>query len=349
MKKILAFLLVLVLSFSILTACAPKDAPGDQAAEEPGKLPTAGMGTITKLGLGHVISIEKSRDKTEDKSAKAQADITIMAVGFDMDGKVVSAELDVAEASVEFDENMAVVTDTAGEFKTKKELGVDYGLIKASVIGKEWFEQAQALEEWMVGKTVDEITGMKIEDGKTAEEDLVSSVTVGVEVYLEALKQAWEEAIDVENAVTVGLGVKTSIASSKPAEADKGALAQVNTVIAATAFDADEKVAGTVIDTAEVKIKYDLEGKVETDKTAEIKTKNELGDDYGLSKVSSIEKNWYEQARALGDWMVGKTVDEITSLKLEDGKATDEDLVSSVTIGIADYLHVVEKSAQTAK
>lgn len=349
MKKILAFLLVLALSFSILTACAPKDAPADQGAEDQAKLPTAGIGPITKLGLGHVISIEKSRDKSEDKAAKAQADITIMAVGFDKDGKVVSAELDVAQAEVEFDEDMSIITDTAWEFKTKKEIGVDYGLVKASAIGKEWFEQAQALEEWMVGKTVDEITGMKIEDGKTTEEDLISSVTVGVEVYLEALKQAWEEAIDVENAVTVGLGVKTSIDGSKAAEADKGALAQIDTVIAATAFDAEEKVAGTVIDAAEVKIKYDLEGKVETDKTAEIKTKNELGDDYGLSKVSSIEKNWFEQVRELGDWMVGKTIDEITSLKLEDGKANDEDLVSSVTIGIADYLYVVEKSAQTAK
>ena len=272
-----------------------------------------------------------------------------MAVGFDMDGKVVSAELDVAQTPVEFGEDMALTTDTASEFKTKKELGADYGMVKASAIGKEWFEQAQALEAWMVGKTVEEITGMKIEDGKTTEEDLISSVTVGVETYLAALEQAWAEAIDVTGAETVGLGVKTSIAKSKSAEADKGASAQVDTMMAATAFDADNKVAGTVIDTAQVKINYDVDGKVETDKTAELKTKNELGVDYGMVKASAIGKEWFEQARALGDWMVGKTVDEITSLELEDGVATDEDLVSSVTIGIADYLYIVEKSAQSAK
>lgn len=361
MKKILALLLVFVLSFSVLAGCAPTETPVEEPteepmeepveepSEEPTEEPSAEMGTITKLGLGHIISIEKSTDKADDKTAKAQADVTIMAVGFDMDGKVVSAELDVAQTAIEFDENMALATDTAGEFKTKKELGEDYGMVKASAIGKEWFEQAQALEEWMVGKTVDEITGMEIVDGASAEEDLVSSVTIGVETYLAALEQAWEEAIEVDGAETVGLGVKTSIAKSKSAEADKGALAQVDTIIAATAFDADNKVAGTVIDTAQVKINYDVEGKVETDKTMELKTKNELGADYGMAKASEIGKEWFEQARALGDWMVGKTVEEITSIELEDGVAIDEDLVSSVTIGVADYLYVVEESAQTAK
>ena len=340
MKKILLLLLVLALSMSLLAGCA-------QSAEEP--VEGAEEGAIAKVGLGHVISIAKSTDAEADKTAQAQADVTVMAVGFDAEGKIVSAELDVAQTPVEFDENMVLTTDAGGEFKTKKELGSDYGMVKASTIGKEWFEQAQALEEWMVGKTVDEITGMKIEDGKTAEEDLVSSVTVGVEDYLAALEQAWEEAIDVSGAETVGLGVKTSIEKSKSAEADKAAVAQVDTMIAATAFDADGKVAGTVIDTAQVVIKYDLEGKVETDKTGEFKTKNELGTDYGMIKASGIGKEWFEQARALGDWMVGKTVDEITSLELEDGKATDEDLVSSVTIGLTDYLYIIEESSKTAK
>lgn len=357
MKKILSLFLILILSFTLLTACAPKEepveapveTPAEEPAEEPVEEPSEQAGEITKLGLGHVISIAKSTDKEDGKNAKAQADVTIMAVGFDADGKVVSAELDVAQTPIEFGEDMALVTDTGSEFKTKKELGPDYGMVKASAIGKEWFEQAQALEEWMVGKTVDEITGMKLEDGKTTEEDLVSSVSVGVDLYLAALEQAWEEAIDVSGAETVGLGVKTSIAKSKSAEADKGALAQVDTMIAATAFDKDGKVAGTVIDTAQVKINYDLDGKVETDKEGELKTKNELGMDYGMNKASGIGKEWFEQARALGDWMVGKTVDEITSLELEDGKATDEDLTSSVTIGIADYLEIVEKSSKTAK
>jgi hypothetical protein len=244
---------------------------------------------------------------------------------------------------------MAVSTDMEGEFKTKKELGDEYGMVKASGIGKEWFEQAQALEAWMVGKTVEEITGMALEDGVPAEEDLVSSVTIGVDAYLAALEQAWAEAIDTEGGETVGLGVKISIAKSKDATEDAGAMAQVDNTLAATAFDAEGKVTGAVIDVAQVKIQYDLEGKVETDKEAELKTKNELGEDYGMLKASEIGKEWYEQAAALADWMVGKTVDEIAGMSMEDGKTTEEDLVSSVTVGVEDYIYVVEEAYEVAK
>jgi hypothetical protein len=67
-------------------------------------------------------------------------------------------------------------------------------MLKASEIGKEWYEQAAALADWMVGKTVDEIAGMSMEDGKTTEEDLVSSVTVGVEDYIYVVEEAYEVA-----------------------------------------------------------------------------------------------------------------------------------------------------------
>src|SRR5690554_897003 len=360
MKKLLSLLLVLVLSMSLLAGCTqpaeePAEAPAETPAETPEETPEepaeepAEAGAIAKVGLGHVISIAKSTDAEADKTAQAQSDVTVIAVGFDAEGKVVSAELDVAQTRVAFDENMAVSTDREGEFKTKKELGEDYGMAKASGIGKEWFEQAQAFEAWMIGKTVEEITGMALEDGVPAEEDLVSSVTVGVEAYLEALEQAWAEAIETEGGETVGLGIKISIAKSKDATADAGAMAQVDNVLAATAFDAEGKVTGAVIDTAQVKIQYDLEGKVETDKEAELKTKNELKEEYGMVKASGIEKEWYEQAAALADWMVGQTVEEIAGMSIEDGKTTEEDLVSLVTVSVGDYIYVVEEAFEIAK
>ena len=356
MKKSLALLLVLVMSIGLFAGCSQSaeglTQPEEQAeapAETPEEVAEVQEGEIAKLGLGHVISIAKSTDSQEDKAAQAQVDVTIMAVGFDSEGRVVSAELDVAQTRVAFDEEMAVVTDKEGEFLTKKELGPDYGMVRASGIEKEWFEQAEALEAWMVGKTVEEITSMGIEDGKTTEEDLVSSVTVGVADYLAALEQAWNEAVETEGGETVGLGVKTSIAKSKDATEDAGAMAQVDTVISAAAFDSEGKVTGAIIDTAQVRVQYDLEGQVETDRAGEFRTKNELKEDYGMSRASGIEKEWYEQAAALADWMVGKTVEEITSMSIEDGKTTEEDLVSSVTIGVEDYLHVLAEAYERSK
>ena len=363
MKKIISLLLVLMLSIGLLAGCTPAapaapEAPAETPAETPSEEPAA-EGTIVKLGLGHVISIAKSKDMGTDANgnavnAGAQADVTIASVGFDADGKVASVYIDVAQTKVAFDENMVVTSDKTAEVKSKKDLGADYGMVKASGIGKEWFEQIAALEDWMVGKTVEEIKGMKMAEGKTTEEDLVSSVTISVGDYIAAVEQAWNEAIEVTGGETVGLGIKTSIAKSKDAGTDANgnavtATAQVDTIISAAAFDAEGKVAGAIIDTAQVKIPFDAEGKVTADKAGEFKTKNELKEEYGMIKASGIGKEWYEQARALADWMAGKSIDEIKGMELTEGKTAVEDLVSSVTVGVEDYLLVVEEAATTAK
>ena len=68
-----------------------------------------------------------------------------------------------------------------------------------------------------------------------------------------------------------------------------------------------------------------------------------------MVKASAIGKEWYEQARALADWMVGKSIDEITSMELADGNTTVAELVSSVTVGVEDYLYVVDEAASVAK
>ena len=51
---------------------------------------------------------------------------------------------------------------------------------------------------------------------------------------------------------------------------------QVDHTIAATAFDDDGKVVATIIDVVQTKVKYDKEGKLLSDKTAEFKSKKEL-------------------------------------------------------------------------
>ncbi len=69
-----------------------------------------------------------------------------------------------------------------------------------------------------------------------------------------------------------------------------------------------------------------------------------------MKKVSEIEKEWYEQAEALQEWMVGKTVDEITGLKVkerdENHKAVPDvpELTSTVTMTVEDYLEVVQRA-----
>lgn len=84
-------------------------------------------------------------------------------------GKVAKYFIDAKQASV----------NAAGEFvwnaKSKKELKYDYNMKPVSEIGKEWFEQAEALEKFMLEKgvdavttkdgVIDNVTGVSIKDG----------------------------------------------------------------------------------------------------------------------------------------------------------------------------------------
>ena len=77
-------------------------------------------------------------------------------------------------------------------------------MVVASPIGKEWYEQIAALEEWMTGKTVEEALALEVYDkdeshtSVPADEDLTSSCTMSVGGYLEALKGAADAAVEVE-------------------------------------------------------------------------------------------------------------------------------------------------------
>lgn len=371
-------LLVSMVAVSMLAGCGDKKANSGDSNQPAANESTnngstnnaagseAAAGQIAKIGLGHITSIGSSKDMEGDTMATAQVDTTIVAAAFDKDGKVVKIEIDNAQSKVSYDKDMQVATDLNAENKTKVELGDEYGMKKASTIGKEWNEQAKALGDWMVGKSIDEIKAMKTkkkDDHHPAvpdEADLASTVTMNVSDFIEGVTEAYDNAVDVQaGAEKLGLGTDISIAKSKGLSSKDGQevlpVAEVNTVMVVTAFNKDGKVAGTIIDNAQTKVNFDKDGKVTSDKNAEIKTKVELGDEYGMKKASSIGKDWYEQAKALGDWMVGKSVDEIKGMKTKQKDEAhpavpdEADLTSSVTISVQDYIAGLVKSFDNAK
>lgn len=380
MKRIVSLILVLILVTSALVGCTkPADKPADNpstSAPAPAPAPTpapapAEGSKIAKVGLGQNITIAKSRDAGVDANgkdilARAQADVTIAAVGFDKDGKVASVTIDVAQTRVDYDKELKVTSDKAAEVKTKKDLGPDYGMVGASQIKKEWFEQMAAFEEWMIGKTVNEIKNLKVKEVDASHKnvpdvpELTSSVTITVEGYIAAVEEAWEKAVDAQGAETVGLGVKTSIAKSRDAGKDANGKdvtprAQADTVMTATAFDKDGKVVATIIDNAQVRVDFDIEGKVTSDKAAAGKTKHELGPDYGMVGASEIKKEWFEQMTEFQKWMAGKSIAEITGLKVKERDATHKnvpdvpELTSTVTITVEDYIAVVKEASENAR
>ena len=214
--------------------------------------------------------------------------------------------------------------------------------------------QAQSGEAWMVGKTVDEINALPLSEGAADLPELTSSVTMRVAPYMAAVEKAFVNAVPVSDVATIGLGTLTDISKSKSYEVDADGketlpMAQVDTTITGTAFDADGNVVGIQIDVAQTRVNYDAEGIVTSDKTAAVPSKAELGADYGMARVSGIEKEWFEQIEALEAWMIGKSVEEIKGMELAEGAPADADLTSSVTIRVGAYLTALEKAYATAR
>ena len=363
MKKILIIVLALMMALTVLVGCTnnnnqPSVTPSatemvseTQSATESA---TTETGAAVKTGLGMVVSVAKSTSAADGKDALAEADIVMAAVTLDADGKIVDVKIDMTQSKVNFDATGQLTTDIAAEVKTKVELGDEYGMASASGIGKEWYEQIAALEDWMVGKTIDEVKAMQLDaEGKTAEADLVSSVTIHVSDYIKAVDKAVANAKDfgatVTGATKTGLGTIVSLASSKSAAADAEGLAQTDNIAIAITVDEAGVIVGAMIDTAQVKINVDAKGVVTTDLSAEQKTKVELGDAYGMASASSIGKDWYEQSAALAQWMIGKTIDQVAAIQMDaEGKTTEADLTSSVTIHVSDYIKAAQKAVANA-
>ncbi|MEL7648854.1 MAG: hypothetical protein AAGU76_12215 [Sedimentibacter sp.] len=364
MKKSLALLLVLTMTLFAFVGCAKQEAPAstppaaeqpakeEPTKEEPAKEEPAVTEDSVKTGLAVISSVEKSADAGE-KDGLAQTDSVVVAVTVDKDGKIVQAAIDTAQTKINFTKEGKISSDVKAEYKSKQELGTDYGMAKASSLGKDWFEQANALADYFVGKTVEEIKAIPVTDtGVPTTADLTSSVTIKINSYVAAVEKAVENAqfVGATKNDELGLGVLTTIAKSKDAAADAEGLAQAYTTYTATTFGADGKITGSIIDASQSNVKFDVTGKITTDLKAELFTKNELGDNYGMKKASQIGKEWYEQADAFAKFIVGKTAEEVKGIAVdEEGTTTDADLVSSVTVGVDGFQSVVEKAYAAVK
>ena len=121
----------------------------------------------------------------------------------------------------------------------------------------------------------------------------------------------------------------------------------------AVTVDSNGKVVGAYIDQAQTKVNFNAQGVLTTDVSILQKTKVELGDNYGMKQASGIGKEWYEQAAALGSWMLGKTAQQVMAMKTKQGGdhpgiPDEADLTSSVTITVTDILAAFNKAVTNA-
>lgn len=103
------------------------------------------------------------------------------------------------------------------------------------------------------------------------------------------------------------------------------------------------------VTTATVKVDGDkiTSVSIDTKQKDSDKTKKELKEQYNMKKDSPIKKEWYEQVLTLENYIKENGVDAI---KLNnEGKATNEDLVTGCTISISDMVDAVKEAQKNAK
>ena len=331
MKKFVAFLLLACMMLS-LAACGSS-------------------GSEYKLGMGVDLSTDSSKENN------AQVDATVAAVVTDKDGKIVACRLDVAQSKMDV---TGGAVDAAKTFKTKMELGDDYGMVAYGNAIAEWYDQAKAFESYVVGKTAAEVEGIETvlnETGHNVATD--EALLAGCTMDITAFKAAVVKACNDEKGTTftgkdftVGVAAITAADESTAATDSEDAQVKMYTEYAAVVVDKDGKILAALTDATQPKITADKNGQITG---ADFKgTKRELGADYGMVDYGSAIAEWDAQAKAFADYTVGKTAAEVAGIETtvnESGHnvTTDETLLASCTMDISGMMAVIALAANYAR
>ena len=333
MKKFVAFLLLACMMLS-LAAC------GASASAE------------YKLGMGVNLSTDSSKENN------AQVDATVAAVVTDKDGKIVACRLDVAQSKMDV---TGGAVDAAKTFKTKMELGDDYGMVAYGNAIAEWYDQAKAFESYVVGKTAAEVEGLEtvVNDSGhnvSTDEALLAGCTMDITAFKAAVVKACndEKGATFTSGADFTLGVAAITAADESTAATDSEDAQVKmyTEYGAAVVDKDGKILAALTDATQPKIAVDKNGQITG---ADFKgTKRELGADYGMVAYGNAVAEWDAQAKAFADYTVGKTAAEVAGLETvvnDSGHnvTTDEALLASCTMDISGMMAVIALAANYAR
>ena len=316
MRKILSMMLCLMMIISCIPAMAEEAAP-------------------VKTGLSF------TTDLTSSKDGQAQANISITAVTVDDNGVITQCIIDVIQGKVKFDETGKVTSDKAAEVQSKQELGDGYNMRGASSIKAEWNEQANAFAAYCVGKTAEQLQAIALnEQGQAV--DIVSSCTLTADEFLPSVLDAVAKAEHhgAKAGDVLKLTQVTNISSSKDATAEAAGLAQVNTHVGMFTLNGDV-ITTAYIDAVQAKVNFSAEGKITSDLTAPVLTKNELKDGYNMRNASPIKAEWFEQTAAFCAFITGETLNKAVEIAANPA-ATD--VIASCTIKVNDFLKLIVKA-----
>lgn len=247
MKKIFASMMAAAMVVSLAGCSNGNSSESGSSANSEGGSDNA---AAYKLGMGVVTSTASSA------AGNAQVDATVAAVILDADGKIVSCAIDVAQNKMDVTDGEVPEDAASMTFKSKKEKLEEYGMKPASAIGKEWYEQAEAFEAYVVGKTADEVAAIPVETTDnghvvTTDETLKAGCTMSISALIDATVKACNDdgAADFTGDAKLALTTSTSVDSATASAADgEDGTAAMYTSFAAVAVDGEGKLAAVCYD-----------------------------------------------------------------------------------------------------
>ena len=273
------------------------------------------------LGLGHEVV---------HRDVNGMPMLCVFAAAAVIDGKT------DAVIAIDVDAYMAMAAISGGAVAEGATQSVDS---VAAMGGADFDAMLSELAGTVVGKTASEIEALIT--AETAEEEAA---------MLKAIAYAAKTAeAPCKKADKPGVALKGSL-STVNADAIQETNGKISADIdfAAVALDADGKVTAAALDSIKgLAREFDATGAL-VDPASDFKTKREKKFDYGMKDISSIKKEWFEQAEGFCAYLVGKTAEGIGAIGVEGGYPTEEALLSSCTMGISGYIAVAVAAANSA-
>lgn len=320
MKRIVSILLFLALALG-LTGCGEGDgsSPGEVAS--------------VSTGLSSVSSMTVA-----DAAARIKTAVAAVLVG--EDGRIRACQLDEFETTATLREGeVALDPDT----RSNSEKLYEYGLVSASPIGREWFEQAAAFGDYVVGMTADEVASLPLSDGKVQDTVLSGRCELDVTDFVEAITQAARSAAPRGASV----GDVLSMTVSRTQESGAEDRLRVSFPLSAVTLTRDGAVSSCLVDVAEAELS--VKDGAFTAKNGRFSANKAKRNDLMVETASSESVGWFEQAAAFEKYVTGKTLTQIRATPLLNGRAApDTELAETCFIPVAALLDSVVKTIEAA-
>ena len=310
------------------------------------------------LGMGVVL----------DSATSSRLSMTFAAVVLDAEGKIVSCRIDVIYNgySIDYDNEEIMFTN----LQTKAELGYDYHMSAYGTdnnydgIVKEWFEQAQVFEDYVVGMTVEEVSNMQTQFVNnfyiSADDALLSAgCTIQITEFINAVVKACndEQAVHFAPVNNFALGLAANSADNGSMfDYDETAVKMYIDFASVVVVDGVVVAAITDVATPQICFNEDLEvSNIKYNGTNRELKENHMMDRYGIdNNGDGIVLAWYLQSAAFSAHIVGMTGAEVaameTTLVNYHYISTDADLLAAgCTIQITGFMDVVSEAANNGR